>query len=164
MVTVTMHRPASNNLFQIMDNKRLGFMLPAIAILLLCVLSATAIQGPKMLTISNYAAFAQRESMVLKTKYHLDAKQYSATQSVNNWFYLNMARAFTDYKLAADRKQKISLLNSKREADLKDIFSTTQFAEYTKDRLALGIVVKHRIDSLNKLQKFRAVRFSDNAH
>jgi hypothetical protein len=134
------------------------FIKLTIAGMLLFSMPAIAIQqSPHMLSVDNCAAFAQKESDVLKARYHLNMKQYAAVQRIDSRFYLDLAKAFRDYRTHPEKKLEIMQLNAKREADLKGVFSHAQFAAFKKDVIARGIVVKHRTDSLNNLQRFRVV-------
>jgi len=126
--------------------KPLQFFL---AIFLLCYMPANA-QIPSGKFKDTYKERAQKETNTMISRYKLNSAQAAQIQQLNAVIYAEINTVLLTNKERYGRKKAVDQIRNKREQQLQQVFTKSQYAAYRKDMDAVELKARQRINELNK--------------
>lgn len=135
-------------------------LLSLIAIFLLLYIPANA-QLPSSKFKDTYKERAQKETNTMTTRYKLNTTQTAKIKQLNAIMYAEVNTILLNNKDRYGRKKAVDQARDKREQQLKQLFTKSQYTAYRKDMDAVELKARQRADALNKNMHRRPIRLNN---
>jgi len=97
-----------------------------------------------------YKERAQKETNTMISRYELNAAQTAKIKALNARMYAEINTVLQTNKDRYGRKKAVDQSREKREQQLKQVFTKSQYVAYRKDMDAVERKAQQRINELNK--------------